>query len=462
MTTSSQEYDLVISNGRVMDAESGLDAVRNIGVSGGTVQALTNDGLQGRTSIDATGLVVSPGFIDLHSHGQDRENYEIQAMDGVTTALELEAGVSDIDGWYAAREGKSPINYGASAGHMPARMNVMRDPGDLTPVGDAAHRVASDAEVTEIKRQVERALEQGALAVGFGLQYTPVASRWEVLELFRVAAAFGASCHVHMRGMGHLEPMNSIEALEELIAASAITGAPLHVVHISSSGLRAAPQLLQMIEEARSRGMDVTTECYPYTAALTAIDSAIFDEGWQRVLGIDFGQLEWTETGERLTQGSFAQYREIGGMVIMHMIPENIVNVAVTSPLTMIATDGWMRESKGHPRTAGSYSRVLGRFVRESKALTLMAALGKMTLMPAQRLESRAPVFRNKGRIRVGADADLTLFDSEGVIDNATFQEPTRPPEGIAHVLVNGMPVVSNGRLQEGVAPGRGLLAPTS
>ena len=462
MTTSSQEYDLVISNGRVMDPESGLDAVRNIGVSGGTVQALTNDGLQGRTSIDATGLVVSPGFIDLHSHGQDRENYEIQAMDGVTTALELEAGVSDIDGWYAAREGKSPINYGASAGHMPARMNVMRDPGDLTPVGDAAHRVASDAEVTEIKRQVERALEQGALAVGFGLQYTPVASRWEVLELFRVAAAFGASCHVHMRGMGHLEPMNSIEASEELIAASAITGAPLHVVHISSSGLRAAPQLLQMIEEARSRGMDVTTECYPYTAALTAIDSAIFDEGWQRVLGIDFGQLEWTETGERLTQGSFAQYREIGGMVIMHMIPENIVNVAVTSPLTMIATDGWMRESKGHPRTAGSYSRVLGRFVRESKALTLMAALGKMTLMPAQRLESRAPVFRNKGRIRVGADADLTLFDSEGVIDNATFQEPTRPPEGIAHVLVNGMPVVSNGRLQEGVAPGRGLLAPTS
>ena len=332
MTTSSQEYDLVISNGRVMDPESGLDAVRNIGVSGGTVQALTNDGLQGRTSIDATGLVVSPGFIDLHSHGQDRENYEIQAMDGVTTALELEAGVSDIDGWYAAREGKSPINYGASAGHMPARMNVMRDPGDLTPVGDAAHRVASDAEVTEIKRQVERALEQGALAVGFGLQYTPVASRWEVLELFRVAAAFGASCHVHMRGMGHLEPMNSIEALEELIAASAITGAPLHVVHISSSGLRAAPQLLQMIEEARSRGMDVTTECYPYTAALTAIDSAIFDEGWQRVLGIDFGQLEWTETGERLTQGSFAQYREIGGMVIMHMIPENIVNVAVTQP----------------------------------------------------------------------------------------------------------------------------------
>ena len=461
MTTSSQEYDLVISNGRVMDPESGLDAVRSIGVSGGTVQALTNDGLQGRTSIDATRLVVSPGFIDLHSHGQDRENYEIQAMDGVTTALELEAGVSDIDGWYAAREGKSPINYGASAGHMPARMNVMRDPGDLTPVGDAAHRVASDAEVTEIKRQVERALEQGALAVGFGLQYTPVASRWEVLELFRVAAAFGASCHVHMRGMGHLEPMNSIEALEELIAASAITGAPLHVVHISSSGLRAAPQLLQMIEEARSRGIDVTTECYPYTAALTAIDSAIFDEGWQRVLGIDYGELEWTETGERLTQGSFAQYREIGGMVIMHMIPENIVNVVVTSPLTMIATDGWMRGSKGHPRTAGSYSRVLGRFVRESKALTLMAALRKMTLMPAQRLESRAPVFRNKGRISVGVDADLTLFDSEGVIDNATFQDPTRPPEGIAHVLVNGMPVVSDGRLQEGVAPGRGLLAPT-
>ncbi len=461
MTSSDQTaYDLVISGGRLIDPESGLDAVRDVGIEDGTIRAVAVEPLSGRSKIDASGLVVAPGFIDLHSHGQDRENYEVQALDGVTTALELEVGTADVDGWYAAREGRTLINHGASVGHIPARIEIMRDPGDFLPVGDAAHREASESEIGDILQLLEKGLERGALAMGFGLQYTPAASRWEVLEAFRVAARFAASCHVHMRGMGHQEPLNSIEGLSELIAASAISGAPLHVVHIHSSGMRAAPRLLQMIEEARSQGLDVTTECYPYMAGMSGIESAMFSEGWQRKLGIDYDGLEWAETGERLTPESFGRYRETGGMVILHMIPDEAVQAAVSSPLAMIATDGHLRDGKGHPRTAGTYSRVLGRFVRETGTVTLTDALRKMALMPAQRLEARAPAMKNKGRLQVGADADIVVFDPDSVLDRATYQEPTKPPEGIRHVLVNGVPVVGDGSLQADVTPGRAVRAP--
>ncbi len=460
--SDSSQYDLVIANGRVMDPESGLDAVRDVGIADGVIRIIQPGSLRGHETIDAHGLVVVPGFVDLHSHGQDDENYRIQALDGVTTALELEVGTLDVDAWYAEREGQAVINYGVSAGHIPARIEVMDDPGDFLPVSDGARKEASDGEIAAMVGHLEKGLRSGALAVGFGLQYTPGASRWEVLEVFRAAARHSASCHVHMRGMGHREPLNSIEGLVEIVAASAVTGAPLHVVHIQSSGMRATARLLHIIEEARERGIDVTTECYPYTAGLTAIDSAIFDEGWQRKLGIGYGDLEWVATGERLTQSTFARYREEGGLVIAHMIPQEAVEAAVTSPLTAIATDDHMKNGRGHPRTAGSYSRVLGRFVREAGTLSLMDAIEKMTLMPARRLEQRAPALARKGRVAVGADADLVVLDPQTVIDTASYQEPSKPPKGIGYVIVGGNPVVDNGRMRPGVAPGTAVRAPVS
>ena len=458
--SSQTVYDLVILNGRVIDPESRTDAVRNLGISNGTITTISSNQLRGRTVIDARGLVVAPGFIDLHQHGQDEENYRFKAMDGVTTALELEVGTGDVDAWYAQREQKTLINYGVSAGHLAARMAAMHEPLKFLPTGDAARRAATDAEIVEMKQHLEQGLKRGALAVGFGIQYTPGASRWEILEMFRVAARYRASCHVHMRHAGVKEPGSSIQALEEVISAAAITGAPLHVVHIHSTGGAATPKLLQMIAEAKSRKLDVTTECYPYIAGMTDIKSAIFDEGWQEVFGIDYKDLQWAATGERLTKETFDQYRKMGGMVAVFSMTEEIVTAAIKNPLTMIASDGILENGKGHPRTAGTYSRVLGKYVREQGTLTLMDALTKMTLMPAQRLEQRVPSMKKKGRIRVGADADLTIFDPESVTDRSTFQEPAKYSEGVKFVIVNGVLIVKDGELQPGVHPGRPVRAP--
>jgi N-acyl-D-aspartate/D-glutamate deacylase len=453
-------YDVVVLNGRVMDPESNLDAVRNLGIRSGKIQTITSKSLKGRTVIDAKGLVVAPGFIDLHVHDMNDEHHRAQAMDGVTTALELEIGTADIDQWYAEREGKTLINYGASIGHVPVRMAVMKDPGTFVPSGDAARRPATEAEIAEIKRLIELGLERGALAVGFGINYTAAASHREIIEMFRAAAKSKASCHVHMRYAGIKEPMNCVAAFEEVLAAAAMTGAPLHVVHITSMAFDDTPRVLEMIREARSRGIDVTTECYPYTAGMTRLDSAIFDGDWQGQLGIDYKDLQWVANGERLTAESFARYRKEGGMVALHSMKPEVVRSAIADPLTMIASDGILKDGKGHPRAAGTYSRILGYYVRETKTLTLMDALRKMTLMPAQRLERRVPIMKTKGRIRPGADADLTIFDAERVIDKATYTEPGKYSEGIKFVLVNGVSVIKDGQLQVGVKPGQAVRAP--
>jgi N-acyl-D-aspartate/D-glutamate deacylase len=453
-------YDLVILNGRVVDPESKLDAVRDIGITAGVIQAIGTEELIGQSTVDASGLMVSPGFIDLNSHGHDPENYGYLAMDGVTTALALEAGTADVDRWYAKRKGRTLINYGASIGHIPVRMGVMQDPGDYTPSGDGARRAATDAEIDSIKEQIEHGLARGAPAVGFGIQYTPAASPWEILEMFRLAAKYDALCYVHLRFAGVKEPTSSTYALEEVIAAAAITGAPLQVTHITSSGCTAAHRLLQMIREAQSCGLDVTVDFYPYTAAMTTIESALFDEGWQQVFQIDYRDLQWAATGERLTAESFGRYRKTGGWVVVHLMDECLVQTAASSSLTMVATDGLLRDGIGHPRTCGTFSRILGRYVRERQMLTWMDALHKMTLMPAQRLEQRVPAMKRKGRIRIGADADLTIFDPASVIDRSTYQESAKYSEGIRHVLVSGVPVVRDGQLQKGATPGRPIRAP--
>ncbi len=455
--SQSQTFDLVILHGRVMDPESGLDAVRNVGITGHHIAAITESGIRGKKTIDARGLVLAPGFIDLHSHGQDAENYRYKAMDGVTTALELEIGVADIDQWYGRRQNQALINYGATVGHVPTRMRLMHDSGALLPHDTAATTIATPQQIAEMKRDLEHGLARGALGVGFGIGYVPAATRWEIIQMFEAAAAYHAAAFVHLRGGN--TPDSPMAALEEAIAASEITGASLHVVHVCSTGLRSTPEMLAAIDGARKHGLDVTTECYPYTAAMTDLGSALFAPGWQQGMGITYHDLQWVATGERLTQETFQKYRKQSGMVIIHAIPPDVALLGVTSPLTMIASDGLITNGRGHPRGAGTYARVLGYYVRQQHALSLMEALRKMTLMPAQRLEAHAPMMKNKGRVKVGADADLTLFDPQRVMDKATY-EKVAFSEGIEYVLVGGVPVVSAGKLVEGVTPGEAIRAP--
>jgi dihydroorotase len=452
-----KNFDIVILNGRVIDPESKLDAIRNIGIRDGSVQLITTKEIKGQTAIDAHGLVVAPGFIDMHQHGQDHENYSYKVMDGVTTALELEMGTDDVDRWYGEREGNSLINHGVSVGHVPLRMAIMNDPGGFAPVGDAAYRAASESETGMLKSGIEKGLDRGALGVGFGLMYTPAASKWEILEMFRIAAVAKAPCIVHMRYAGKIEPNSCIAALEEVISASAITGAPLHVVHITSLGFGLTPDMLQMIKEARSLGLDITVECYPYTATQTTIESAVYDEGWQEKFGISYGDLQWAETGERLTAESFAKYRKRGGMVIAHSIREDIVKSTIADSIVLIASDGMLTGGMGHPRGTGTFARLLGKYVREEKIISLSEGLSKITLMPAKRLEDIAPVMKKKGRICVGADADITIFDPEQIIDQATYEEPAKYSKGIVYVLVNGTIMVKNSQLQDGIFPGKGV-----
>lgn len=454
-------YDIVIANGRVIDPESNLDAVRWLGITGSKITAISATPLQGKRTIDAKGLVVAPGFIDLHSHGQDDENYRLFALDGVTTALELEVGTEDVPAFYAARAGKALINFGASSSHIRARMKVFNDPSTgLLPTGSGGHDVATDAQIGAVTKMVSTGLAAGALGVGMGLQYTPGASKYEVLETFRAAASFHAPVFVHVRGFAAADPGSSVESFMEVIAASAITGAPLHIVHLNSMSLSSTPKTLEIVKNARERGLDVTTEAYPYSAGMTEIASPLLD---QYANGPDsmFAKLMQVSTGQRLTRATFPAARKAGGMVILFLNTPEMEAMAMKSPLTAIASDGGVHEGKGHPRTAGTSARTLGYYVRETKQLTLMDAIRKMTLMPAQRLEKLAPVFRAKGRIKVGADADITVFDAATVIDKSTYQQPALASVGFRHVLVNGVAVVQDGRVLDATFPGRGERAPT-
>jgi len=459
---STPLYDIVLEGGRVMDPETGLDAVRNVGIRDGRIVRISSDSMSGRRVIPASGLVVAPGFIDLHQHGQDLASQRVKALDGVTTALELEIGAPDVGAFLKAKEGRSLINYGTSASHVAARALIFGAPipnGEILPKsGPATDRPATPEQIAQIENRLRSELDAGALAVGMGIQYTPGATRLEVIDMFRVAAERRLPVYTHMRSAGRVEPGSAIESVSEVIAASAISGAPLHIVHINSTCLADALECLSMIEGARARGLDVTTEAYPYTAGMTAINSALFNPGWQEKLGISYNELVLPDTGEHLTKARFDELHNSANTqwVLVFANTQEMVDKVIPNPLVMIASDG----AEGHPRNAGTYSRVLAQYVREKRTLSLMDALRKMTFMPAQMLERSTPAAHAKGRLQEGADADIVVFDEKTIADRSTFQKPMEASVGVHYLLVGGTLVIDDSKIVSGVFPGKAMLGP--
>jgi len=457
---SAQQYDLVLEGGRVMDPETGLDAVRNVGIRDGKIVRISSEALSGRRVIHAAGLVVAPGFIDLHQHGQEMESQRVKALDGVTTALELEVGAPDVAEFLKTKERHSLIHYGTSASHAAARALVFGaplPPGEILPKsGPATDQPATPEQIMRIEQRLRSELDAGGLAVGMGIQYIPGATRLEVIDMFSLAAERRVPVYTHVRSSSRVDPGSSIESVSEVIAASAITGASLHIVHINSSCLRDAPECLSMVEGARSRGLDVTTEAYPYIAGMTYINSALFNPGWQeKEGGISYGNLVLPNTGEHLTKERFDELHNSSNpqTVLVFANTQEVLDKVIPHPLVMIASDGF----QGHPRNAGTYSRVLAQYVREKGTITLMDALRKMSLMPAEMLERSTPVARQKGRLQEGADADIVVFDAATISDHATFEKPMEPSVGVRYLLVAGTVVVNEGKIVPDVFPGRAL-----
>jgi N-acyl-D-glutamate deacylase len=490
---NGQRYDFVINGGRVVDPESGLDSQRSIGIAAGKITAISVTPLSGRQIIDGTGLIVTPGFIDLHSHAQQFAGAHMQAMDGVTTALELESGSLTIDAFYdrVTSEGR-PINFGASVAWTKARQQVM---DGVTPSSKFDEemalpnwgKLANDQQSRAILNIVSDGLDAGGLGIGIPLGYATLTGRKEFYDLNQLAATRGVPTFVHFRFQSTEEPESSFEAAEEVVAAAAATGAHIHICHINSSDLRDGKRIVAMFKAAQARGVPITVEAYPYSGAASAIGSSIFrGPNWRERLGnIQISDLEFN--GKPLDQAMFDKLQRDAPdtIVIAHMTRPGIVagdqellDEAVLYPGGAIASDSvpWMVNGKiiegnvwplpdnawSHPRSAGTFSRFLREYVRERRSISLLEAIRKLTLIPAQTLQTAVPQMAGKGRIRIGADADIDVFDLKTITDRATFEKPAEPSFGMRWVLVAGVPVVANGTLMPHTLPGKPIRAPRS
>ena len=460
-TTKAQsdiQYDIVIAGGRVIDPETKLDAIKNVGILNHRIAQISSEPLKGKEMINASGLVVAPGFIDMHVHGRSNVEQEYQLHDGVTTALELEWGIDHLEQWYASRKSKALINYGASVcwpferfkafeKYQP-EVDMLRQKMVAGESGiDLLFKILppsyadklSVAETDKLVSNIKLSLAEGGIGIGVPIGYLPKTAPDEMFRVYRLAAEMNVLVFSHVRNP-------NIISIQEVIADAAITGAPLHIVHINSMSLGQIQTALDMIHAANKKGLDISTELYPYTAGNTFINSAIFDEGWQEKLGITYNDLQWVATGERLTKETFETYRKAGGSVILHTMKPEWIKTGIAAPGVMIASDGSPYAKLAHPRTAGTFSRVLGKYAREDKVIDLNTAIEKMTLLPAKRLENIAPSMRFKGRIQAGADADITIFNPNTVIDKSTFDKGLEFSAGIEYVMVNGVFVLKGGK----------------
>ncbi|MFG3530350.1 amidohydrolase family protein [Streptomyces sp. NPDC047917] len=490
-------YDVVLAGGHVVDPETNVNAILNVGIIGDRIAAISGKPLEGATVINVADRIVAPGFIDLHAHGQQLPAAWMQAFDGVTTALELESGLLPIAEFYenVAGEGR-PINYGASAAWTYARIAEKegKEPkADLVWFQEAfslsgwQNSLADDDEVAHIIEHVEKGLEEGGLGIGINGGYAPGYGRKEYHALAKLAAKHNVPTFTHVRYLSVKEPNSGFEGLGELISLAAATGAHMHICHLNSVAGRDIKACAELISEAQANGVPISVEAYPYGACSSTVGAEVFDEDWLARWGVeDASAMEYN--GKSLTQDEINEMRETrpGEVIVMHFLrpddkPEDaeMLDLSVMHPGAAIASDGmpWVRkdgslaesvegdewplkDAFAHPRSAGCFSRFLAGWARADHEslepkLTLIDAIRKTSLIPAQILEKSVPQMRSKGRIQVGADADIVVFDLATVKDNATFTEPAQRSTGFQHVFVNGTPIIQDGKENLEARPGR-------
>jgi N-acyl-D-aspartate/D-glutamate deacylase len=485
--------DLVLAGGRVVDPLSGLDDIADVAIRAGRIVAIA-PGLEAGKRLDATGLVVAPGFIDLHSHVHSIAGQRLQAHDGVTTSLDLEAGNSPVSMAYeiAAREGR-PLNYGFSASWAALRLQILAGvPADgkvLTTLHNFGNpkwqRAATGSEQQRLVESLETELADGAVGIGVVVGYAPDTDPDEYLSVAATAARAGRPVFTHARELVEVDPSVTIDGPTEIVRAAAETGAHMHYCHVNSTSRRHVERVLNLVDQCKREGARVTTEAYPYGSGATAIGAAFLDPNVLPRWDLTPSSIIYLPTGERPADAT--RLRELraqdpGGLAVFELLNEHdphdraLLAASMLFDDTLIASDAMPVSVSGtvlsdeqvwplpvsaltHPRTAGTFARTLRKYVRESGDIDLLEAVRRGATLPALLLEPFVAAMRRKGRLQVGADADVIAFDPELVSDQATYRHSCRPSTGFEHVVVNGVPVIEDGRLDLSAMPGRPIRA---
>lgn len=486
-------FSIVLRGGRVVDPAAGTERVADVHVSGAGVVAVGEQlaAPPDAEIVDVHGLIVGPGFVDLHSHVHSIAGQRLQAMDGVTTALDLEAGLMPIARAYElAADAGRPLNYGFSASWGEARAQVLlgRAPdatieSGLAVLGEPGwQRSSSPAELTAWLGLLERELADGALGIGVLMGYAPRSDPAEFLEVARLAAAAGAPTFTHVREIVEADPTTPVDGSEEIVIAAAETGAAMHHCHVNSTSRRHVDRVLALLERSRSAGSRVTVEAYPYGAGSTSVGAFFLAPDRLEVWGLRPANIVMVATGERVE--SAARLVELratdpGAECIVEFFDERsptdqaLLRRALTFPDAIVASDAMQvvwpdgrRDSRDwplppggatHPRTAGTFAKSARLMVREAGAWSWVEAFRRCSYLPARVLDDVAPAARGKGRLEVGSDADLVVLDPAAFTDRAGYQQPTEPSVGVRHLLVNGRFVVRDGLLDVDAYPGRPL-----